>query len=42
MTPHEEQYPRRPEPDDNWGMFPFLVGVGAIVLVGVLVLAGNS
>ena len=41
MTPHEEHYPGRPD-GDNWEMFPFLLGVVVIVVVGVLFLTGNS
>lgn len=42
MTPHEEHYPRGPDPDDRngWGMTPLLLGMAAIALVGVLVLTG--
>jgi hypothetical protein len=36
MTPHEEHYPRRPA--HGWGTTPFLLGVAAVALVGILVL----
>ena len=44
MTPHEEQYPRRanPDVDENQGMVPILLGVVAIGLVGILVLTASS
>jgi len=45
MIPHEEHHPRgAPDPHsgDNWEMFPLLLGGVAIVLVGLLVLTGNS
>jgi hypothetical protein len=36
MTPHEEHNPRRPA--SSWGTTPFLLGVAAAALVGILVL----
>jgi hypothetical protein len=44
MTPHEEHYPRRPELDDRngWGMIPFLLGIAAIALGGILILTSGS
>ena len=44
MAPHEAHYPRRPDLDDdgNWGMVPFLLGVVAIMLVGVLALTAST
>jgi hypothetical protein len=39
MTPHEEHYPRRPDPD-RWGAIPLLLGMVTIVLVGILILTG--
>ena len=41
MTPHEEHHLLRPD-SDHWEMFPFFLGVVVIVVVGVLVLTGNS
>jgi hypothetical protein len=43
MTPHEEHYPRRRDPDDgnNWGL-PFLLGIFVITIFGVLALTSSS
>lgn len=40
MTPHDEHYPRGPDGPNgsDSGTIPFLLGVAAIVLVGMLVL----
>jgi hypothetical protein len=43
MTPHEQQHPRRPDPDyGNRQVVPLLLGLAAIIAVGVLLLTGNG
>ncbi len=41
MTPHEEHHLRRPDGSD-WGTTPFLLGVAAVALVGMLVLTSSG
>ena len=40
MTPHEEQYPRTPDPDGDWTYL--VVGVVAVVVFGMFVNAGEK
>lgn len=37
MTPHEVHYPTRSDPS-HWGTIPFLLGMVAVALLGVLLL----
>ena len=41
MTPHEEQYPRTPDPDGNW-TYLVLVGIMAVVVFGTLFLIADN
>jgi hypothetical protein len=41
MTPHEEQYPRRPH-GNGWMTTSILLGVAAVAIVGILVLTSSS
>jgi hypothetical protein len=41
MTPHEVRYPHRSDAD-LWGTVPFLLGIAAVALIGILVLTNGT